>query len=79
MFSLQPSTFQYIVNGTEISDSPRFPHRGIMIDSSRHFITMDVIKETLDLMEMNKMNVFHWHLSDDNSFPYVSQRFPILR
>lgn len=50
-----------------------------MIDSSRHFITMDVIKETLDLMEMNKMNVFHWHLSDDNSFPYVSQRFPILR
>ena len=71
--------FQYIVNGTQIMDSPRFTHRGILMDTSRHYIAKSVIRDNLDLMEMNKFNVFHWHMTDDPSFPYVSKKFPDLR
>ena len=60
-------------------DYPRFPHRGFMVDTSRHYLSMNVLFQTLDLMEINKMNVFHWHLTDDNSFPFESLRFPELR
>ncbi len=59
-------------------DHPRFSWRGIMLDSSRHFLSKRVIKDNLDLMEMNKMNVFHWHLTDDNAFPYESFTYPNL-
>jgi len=69
---------QYLVKGTEIKDSPRFTHRGILFDTSRHYIAKSVLRDNLDLMEMNKFNVFHWHMTDDNSFPYVSKRFPNL-
>ena len=49
-----------------------------MVDSSRHYLAMSVLLDTLDLMEMNKLNVFHWHIVDDNSFPYESVKFPDL-
>jgi hexosaminidase len=74
-----PSNPQLVVNGTQILDSPRFTHRGILFDTSRHYIAKSVIRDNIDLMEMNKFNVFHWHVTDDNSFPYVSKRFPNLR
>ena len=60
-------------------DFPRFSHRGVMLDSARHFLSMKVLIANLDLMEMNKMNVFHWHLTDDQSFAYQSRDFPSLR
>jgi len=69
---------QYLVKGTEIKDSPRFTHRGILFDTSRHYIAKSVLRDNLDLMEMNKFNVFHWHMTDDPSFPYVSTKFPNL-
>ena len=47
---------QFLINGTEIQDWPRFTHRGVLIDTSRHYIAVKVIKENLDLMEMNKYN-----------------------
>jgi hexosaminidase len=60
-------------------DFPRFSYRGILLDSSRHFLSQKVLIQNLDLMEINKMNVFHWHLTDDQAFPYESSTFPDLR
>jgi hexosaminidase len=61
-----------------IQDQPRFPWRGMMIDSARHFTPLDVLKRTLDGMEAVKMNVFHWHLSENQGFRMESKKFPKL-
>jgi hexosaminidase len=61
-----------------IQDRPRFPWRGLMIDSARHFTPLDVIKRNLDGMEAVKMNVFHWHLSENQGFRIESKKFPKL-
>jgi hexosaminidase len=61
-----------------IQDSPRFRWRGLMIDCSRHFVPMTVILRTLDGMAAVKLNVFHWHLSDDQGFRIESKVFPKL-
>src|SRR5229473_2317777 len=61
-----------------IQDQPRFPWRGLMIDSARHFIPLDVIRRNLDGMEAVKMNVFHWHLSENQGFRVESKKFPKL-
>jgi len=72
------STGRFTVKSAKIKDSPRFPHRGFMIDTSRHFITVPVLKATLDAMSYNKLNVFHWHVTDNEYFPYESAKFPSL-
>ena len=59
-----------------IDDVPRFRWRGLHLDVSRHFETIDVIKRTLDGMAVAKLNVFHWHLSDDQGFRAESKKFP---
>lgn len=108
---------QKTINATVISDFPRFAHRGILLDSSRHFLPVKVILANLvswgfcfsfffyvilisccdfysytclssfcvcvcaftqETMAMNKINVFHWHIVDDPSFPYLSRTFPQL-
>jgi len=61
-----------------IEDQPRFPWRGLMIDVSRHFIPLGVLKRNLDGMEAVKMNVFHWHLSENQGFRVESKKFPKL-
>ena len=61
-----------------IQDAPRFKWRGLMIDCSRHFEPVGVIERTLDAMAAVKMNVFHWHLSDDQGFRMESKVFPKL-
>ncbi len=62
-----------------IDDKPRFPWRGLMIDTGRHFIPLDVLRQNLDGMEAVKLNVFHWHLSEDQGFRIESKTFPLLQ
>src|SRR5436305_11283885 len=62
-----------------IQDKPRFPWRGLMIDSGRHFMPVEVIERNLDGMAAVKMNVFHWHLSENQGFRIESKRCPKLQ
>ena len=61
-----------------IEDRPRFPWRGLSFDPGRRFMPVDTVKRTLDGMAAVKMNVFHWHLTDDQGFRIESRRYPKL-
>jgi hexosaminidase len=61
-----------------ITDKPRFPHRGILIDTSRHFEPVQAVKRVLDAMSYAKFNVLHWHIVDSQSFPIQSITYPKL-
>lgn len=61
-----------------VKDQPRFKWRGLMLDVSRHFFSTDVIKQLLDLMASFKMNVFHWHLCDDQGWRLEIKKYPRL-
>jgi hexosaminidase len=76
LVSIGPSGFA--APAVTIKDQPRFPWRGLMIDVSRHFIPIDVLKRNIDGMAAVKMNVLHWHLSDDQGFRAESKVFPKL-
>ena len=69
----------FAVPAVSIEDSPRFPWRGLMIDVGRHFIPLDVLKRNLDGMAAVKLNVFHWHLSENQGFRIESKKFPKLQ
>src|SRR5215467_14573937 len=76
LVTITPSGFA--APAVTIKDQPRFPWRGLLIDVSRHFIPLDVLKRNLDGMAAVKMNVLHWHLSDDQGFRVESKTFPKL-
>lgn len=61
-----------------IKDAPRFPWRGLMLDVSRHFMPIEVVKRNLDAMAFVKLNVLHWHLSDDQGFRVEVKSLPNL-
>ncbi len=69
----------FSVPAVTVDDSPRFPWRGLSLDVSRHFIPYDNVRRTLDGMAAVKLNVFHWHLSDDQGFRIESRKFPKLQ
>ncbi len=62
----------------KIEDSPRFPHRGFMLDSSRHFQSVDTVIRLLDQMALLKLNVFHWHLVDNHGWRVPVKSYPEL-
>jgi hexosaminidase len=76
---VQTTSDGFAVPAITIQDKPRFPWRGLMIDVSRHFIPLDVLKRNLDGMAAVKLNVFHWHLSDNQGFRVESNKFPRLQ
>lgn len=61
-----------------IKDRPRFPWRGLMLDTGRHMFPLAFIKRFIDLMAMHKMNVFHWHLTDDQGWRIEIKKYPGL-
>lgn len=65
-----------IILYADIHDSPQFKHRGISMDTSRNYYSVDVIKKTLNGLAMDKMNSFHWHITDSQSFPMVVKSHP---
>ncbi|HWF02716.1 MAG TPA: family 20 glycosylhydrolase, partial [Candidatus Angelobacter sp.] len=62
----------------EIEDQPRFQWRGLMLDVSRHFFTKTEVEKLLDAMALHKMNVFHWHLVDDQGWRIEIKKYPRL-
>ncbi len=69
----------FSVPALTIDDQPRFPWRGLMIDTGRHFMPVDVVERNLNAMEAVKLNVLHWHLSEDQGFRIESKQFPLLQ
>jgi hexosaminidase len=67
------------VPAVTIEDQPRFPWRGLMLDVARHWIPLADVKRTLDGMAAVKLNVFHWHLSENQGFRIESKLFPKLQ
>jgi hexosaminidase len=76
---VQTAADGFAVPAIVIQDEPRFPWRGLMIDVGRHFIPLDVLKRNLDGMAAVKLNVFHWHLSENQGFRIESKKFPKLQ
>ena len=62
----------------EIADQPRFGYRGLLLDVGRHFYTVEFVKKLLDLAAQNKINRFHWHLTDDQGWRIEIKRYPKL-
>ncbi|PAL06490.1 hypothetical protein B8W90_11740, partial [Staphylococcus hominis] len=67
-----------VVPALKIDDAPRFSWRGLMLDSARHFQSLDEIKRVLDAMAEQKLNTFHWHLTDDQGWRMEIKRYPKL-
>jgi len=62
-----------------IDDQPRFPWRGILIDSARHFMPIETLRRQIDGIAAARMNVFHWHLTDDQGWRFASSHYPQLQ
>lgn len=76
--SAEPVFTSWKVPAVEISDTPRFPWRGMHLDESRHFFGKDAVKKYIDLMSLYKFNRFHWHLVDDGGWRLEIPRYPDL-
>ena len=77
-YSVGTGRFAYKINHApiNITDFPRYPYRGYMLDTSRRFYSQKTIEQILDSLAAAKFNVFHWHIVDDDSFPWELASFP---
>lgn len=60
----------------EVRDWPVYKHRGILLDTARNYVGLPVLHRVIDGMAANKLNTFHWHITDSHSFPFQSRSFP---
>lgn len=63
---------------SEVTDEARFAHRGLLLDACRHFMDLDFVKRYVDLLARYKMNVLHWHLTEDQGWRFESKAYPKL-
>ncbi|RXH54606.1 beta-N-acetylhexosaminidase [Granulicella sibirica] len=75
---VQPSPNGFVIPPVHIVDSPRFPWRGLMLDAGRRYMPVEQVLRTLDGMAAVKLNVLHWHLTEDFGFRIESKKFPQL-
>ncbi|XP_031095704.1 beta-hexosaminidase 1 [Ipomoea triloba] len=61
-----------------INDKPRFKYRGLLLDTSRHYLPIEIIKQVIESMSYAKLNVLHWHIIDEESFPIEVPTYPNL-
>ena len=79
LISFSPISKSYFIEYlVDVTDSPRFPHRGVMIDTGRRFYSTSSIKRIIEGMSYLKLNVLHWHVSDSESMPLKSYTYPKL-
>jgi hexosaminidase len=76
--STRINNFSLTMPCVSIIDKPRYVHRGLMLDVGRHFMPISFIKKTIDLLAMHKMNVLHWHLTDDQGWRIEITKYPRL-
>jgi len=69
---------KWVIPACNIKDEPRFSWRGMHLDVSRHFFSVEFVKKYIDLIAMHKMNIFHWHLTDDNGWRIEIKKYPLL-
>lgn len=75
---VHPTPGGFAVSSVVIEDKPRFPWRGLMIDTGRHFMPLEIIRQNLDAMEAVKLNILHWHVSEDQGTRIESKLYPRL-
>lgn len=68
----------YFIPNVKITDSPKFAHRGLLLDCSRHFFSKEIILKYIDLLALYKMNVLHWHLTEDQGWRLAIDKYPKL-
>jgi hexosaminidase len=76
--SLEPGTESSEFAAAVITDAPRFSWRGMHLDCSRHFFSVSFVKKFIDLLALHNMNVFHWHLTDDQGWRLEIKKWPKL-
>ncbi|MCQ2135874.1 MAG: beta-N-acetylhexosaminidase [Bacteroidales bacterium] len=66
------------IPAVSINDKPHFAYRGAMLDCCRHFFTVDQVKEWIDIIALHKINIFHWHLTEDQGWRIEIKQYPLL-
>lgn len=78
MAKLDSKSPSFLISCGEIFDKPQYKWRGILLDEARHFFGKDTVKLYLELMSMHKLNILHWHLSDDQGWRIEIKKYPLL-
>ena len=74
----QTNSSNLVIPKVSIEDYPEFSHRGLLLDCSRHFFSVETIKKYIDLLSFYKMNVLHWHLTEDQGWRVQIDKYPEL-